>query len=95
MDLFSYKSVYGTLLVMQIVLSATVYWAANSKASFFIWVCLILLCESGHFTIMPTVCAGLFGARAPDVFSIAFSAFGLSSLFGSLLVKVLLPAIGY
>lgn len=46
-----------------------------------------MFCEGGHFVLVPSHCAQLFGSskRGVQAFSVLFSCFGLSSLAGSLL----------
>ena len=62
LDKFSYKIVYGTLLVLQMILASTMIFAANSKGMFTTWVCLTIWCEAGHFTLIPNVLKKIYGS---------------------------------
>jgi len=53
LDRFSYKKVYGVLLTIQIVTSATIPLISDSKVLYAMWVCLALFCEGGHFSLVP------------------------------------------
>jgi len=55
--------------------------------------CVSIWLEGGHFTLFPTVCGKLFGAHGPAVYSIGFATFGISSLLGIFVVKVLLGSV--
>ena len=61
LDKYSYKLVYGTLLIMQVILASTMYFAANSKGMYATWVCLCIWCEAGHFTLIPNVLKKNYG----------------------------------
>ncbi len=55
LDRFSYKVVYGTLLVMEIILAFTFKWSANSMYTYALWVWLSIWTEGGHFCIVPNI----------------------------------------
>jgi hypothetical protein len=58
----SFKLVYGVLLVMQIVLGLTVFWAAEQgKITFLAWMTLMVFTEGGHFTLVPNAIKTIFG----------------------------------
>ena len=65
MDKFKFWQVYGTIVLIQIPLSASLYWIASSKAAYMIWISLIILCEASQITVLPTMSAIKYGARAP------------------------------
>ena len=65
------------------------------KALFFIWVCIIVWCEGGHFTLVPTASAKFFGEHAAIVYGVAFSFGSISSIISSILVTFFLDKIGY
>ena len=80
-DHFSYKSVYTILLVMQIALCFTMQLIDDNKALFAIWVSLLLLCEGGHFTVMPNVLKKIYGKEyGTALYGIAFSFSGICSI---------------
>lgn len=45
-----------------------------------IWVCLSVLCESGHFTLVMNVLKIIYGKHATQLYGVAFSFIGLASL---------------
>ena len=79
-DYFSYKVVYGIMLVMQIVLDFTVPLVAENAALYAIWISLMLLCEGGHFTLVPNVLKKIYGERGTALYGIAFSYTGICSI---------------
>ena len=92
----SFKTCYTILIVLEIIVTATIYWAVRVHWLYMIWVALSIFLEGGHFTLMPAVCGKVFGNQASQVFSIAFISFGIASLTGVFVVKVLLnKIIGY
>ena len=80
LDKFSYKIVYGTLLVFQIIIASTMIFAARSKGMFTTWVCLCIWCEAGHFTIIPNVLKKIFGAQAASLYGIMLTYTGILSV---------------
>lgn len=86
---YSYRQVYGSLCTIQLACAALTFAAASNgyKYLFLILVALSMFCEGGHFVLLPSHCAQLFGSskRGVQAFSVLFSCFGLSSLAGSLL----------
>ena len=80
LDHYSYKQVYGALLFLQIILAATMSFAIKSKAFYLSWICLALLCEGGHFTLVPNILKKIFGRQATSLYGVAFSYTGLTSL---------------
>jgi len=91
----SFKKPYFVLLCIQIVFGFTFVLTNHYKAMFFIWVCVIIFCEGGHFTLVPTACAKMFGEHAPLVFGFAFSFGSVSQIISSVLVTFLLDKIGF
>jgi hypothetical protein len=76
----SFKRIYGALLCIQIVLGATMEWAAQNKLTYAAWICLMMFTEGGHFTIIPNALKVLYGDRATEVYGIVFTYTGLSCL---------------
>ena len=79
-DFFSYKLVYGILLVLQIVIDFTVPLVAENKYLYAIWISLMLFCEGAHFVLVPNVLKKIFGERGTQLYGIAFSFNGLASI---------------
>ena len=79
-DHFSYRVVYGVLLTIQIVLDFTIPLIAENAGLYAIWVSLILLCEGGHFTLVPNILKKIYGNKGTSLYGIAFSYTGICSL---------------
>lgn len=86
---FTYQQVYGTLCALQLVCATLIFHAASHghRYLFLILMAVSMFCEGGHFVLLPSHCAQLFGSskRGVQAFSMLFSCFGLSSLAGSVL----------
>lgn len=82
----SYVRVYGFLAICQLITSGLIYQSVirKDKVVFSIVVSLSIFCEGGHFTLLPSHCAEVFGSskRGVQAFSYLFSCFGLSSIVG-------------
>ena len=60
---------------------ASIYYVAESKVMFLIWVCVILGCEGGHFSLMSSLHGELYGPTlGAKIYGIFFSAFGFGAL---------------
>lgn len=62
-DMYTFKSVYGVLLVLQFFVTSTLYWVSGNPHLFFVWYCLSSICYGGHFSITPAACANIFGLK--------------------------------
>ena len=81
LDFTTFKLVYGTLLVIQATLGVTIGFAVQGRASYAIWVCLMLFTEGGHFTLIPNVLRLIYGPEsAGPIHGAIFSFTGLSNL---------------
>ena len=80
LDRYSYKVVYGTLLVLQIIFGTLIIFCKKSEGLYAICYCMIMFCEGGHFTIVPNVLKQIFGDKATQLYSFAFSYTGAMSL---------------
>lgn len=68
----------------------------QSKLLFFIWVVSIFFTFSGIFVIFPTACAQVFGRmHAGTIYGILFTAPALVSLFGALIIQIILKNLGW
>lgn len=96
MQKYSYRTIYTIIILIQVVVGSTLYWSVRSKPAYLISVCLLIWCEGGHFTTLPTIVGSLFGQTGSQVFPILFINFGLSSMSGVFVAKVLLNnVLGY
>ena len=89
-DHLSYKLVYSVLLVMQIVLNFTIPLIAESPGLYAVWISLLLLCEGGHFTLVPNVLKKIYGEKGTTLYGIAFSYTGVCSILIVILQTYLL-----
>ena len=53
LDYYSYKSVYGALLVIEIIVGVTMPFLLTHKWLYTVWICLGYWCLGGHFTLLP------------------------------------------
>jgi hypothetical protein len=53
LDKFPYKVVYGTLLVIEIIIGFSIPFVVDFKWVYGVSVCLAYLCLGGHFTLVP------------------------------------------
>lgn len=79
-DYVPYKIVYAFMLCIQIVLNFTIKLVAKNQALYAIWICGMLLCEGGHFTLVPNVLKKIYGEKATQLYGILFSYTGLCSV---------------
>lgn len=63
MDKTSFKKSYTALIIIQTVFIMTLYYVASIEALYLIWVCVIVCCEGGHFSLYPTVIARMYGKQ--------------------------------
>ena len=87
MDKFSFKQIYGTMLSIQLLIGFVLpilMKLPDSKAKqimFSICICVTYNVEGGHFVVMPTVFAKLYGPNGGfRVFAIGFSFFSLAAI---------------
>ena len=97
LDRFSYKVIYGVLLVLQVFIGASLPYFLESdfsvrikEAIFFSMIMAAFFCEGGHFVLAPTICGKLFGAEGGiRVFSVCYSFCGCASLINIFLIDLL------
>ena len=63
MDKTSFRFTMYILVSIQTVLISTIYFISGAKVLYFVWICLILCCEGGNFSIFPTIIAKMYGKR--------------------------------
>lgn len=70
LDKFSYKTIYGLLLLIQAIIGFCMPLLMAMEPSGFknfmygVFVCAIFNCEGGHFVLTPTVYVKLYGVKA-------------------------------
>ena len=65
---------------MQIALDFTIPLVADSPGLYAVWISLLLLCEGGHFTLVPNVLKKIYGERGTALYGIGFSYTGICSI---------------
>ena len=80
-DYLPYRLVYSILLLTQIVTNFTIKFVAKNRALYAIWISLMLLCEGGHFTLVPNVLKKIYGEKATELYGYLFSYTGLCAIF--------------
>ena len=73
LDRYSYKRVYGILLVVQIFLNFTIFAVCHSGFFYLVWVCAFMFCEGGHFVLAPNILKKIFGEKATQLYGFFFS----------------------
>lgn len=79
LDKWSYKWVYGSMLILQTILGFTYYFSSKSMVTYAIWIWLGQWCEGGHFTIIPNILKIIYGKHATEVYGIVFCYIGVAS----------------
>jgi len=74
LDKYPYKLVYGILLSLSSFFALTMVFVSSSKFLFSIWVCGILFCMGGHYTLVPNVLKQIYTEKyATQLYGILFS----------------------
>lgn len=102
LEKYSFKAVYGTLVLFQIIIGFLtpsilhMEQSSTKEAIVSVFICLSFNLEGGHFVLLPTILAKLFGANGGiRLFSVGFSFIGIASFTHIFFISVLLPVIGY
>ncbi len=79
-DRLSFKKVYGFLLILQLALVSTIFYVSFTPTLFFIWSCLSLFCEGGHFALFPALSLKEFGViDGTKIYPFIYLAFACSN----------------
>lgn len=96
MDLTSFKSTYCCVLLLQIVLSATIYFTPVSPWLYLCAVAASMACEGGHFALLATVGAKLASKeQRGKVSGLLYYNFGLGAMLGFALELFVVKYTGY
>lgn len=79
-DHFPFKTVYGVLCLIQVILDFTLPLVAENTWLYATWISLIMFCEGGHFSLLPNVLKKIFGDQGTALYGIAFSYTGISAI---------------
>lgn len=80
LDHYSYKSVYGSMLVLEILIAFTFPLVVNYTWIYVCYICIGYLCLGGHFTLLPNVCKQIFGDKATLVYSYLYTYAGVTGV---------------
>mmetsp|Transcript_15888 Transcript_15888/g.17630 ORF Transcript_15888/g.17630 Transcript_15888/m.17630 type:complete len:202 (+) Transcript_15888:510-1115(+) len=87
-DIFGFKIIYITLLVLEITVAFTFVTIHKIKALYFIWVLVAFATLGGHFSIFPTVCAKIYGTKmGGKIYTVLFIAFATGTLINWILSR--------
>lgn len=96
MDKFGFKKVYWVLILIQLALICSLNAISQNKSCYFIWICLILACEGGHFSLFPAITMKQFGIKVGGIlYPYVYFAFIISNFIQFLIVLGLLDKIHY
>ena len=96
MDKFGFRKVYWILLTCQFSLICSLYAISSYKAAYFLWICLMLACEGGHFSLFPAITLKQFGIKMGGlIYPYVFFAFVISNFIQFFIVWQLLDFIEY
>ena len=68
LDHYSYKVVYGTLLLLQIFLNFTIFFIDKNWYTYALWIWLFVLAEGGHYSLLPNILKRIFGSKATQMY---------------------------
>ena len=75
------------------MLNFTIPLVSSSAAGYAIWISLMLLCEGGHFTLVPNALKKIFGpAKSTALYGIMFSFSGVMSIVIALVQTAVLTS---
>jgi hypothetical protein len=95
-DFAGFVTVYRTILIIQSVCCALIYFVSDYKALYLICVCFSLACMGGHYALFSTTTVSIFGLhKGHEIYGLLFYSFKMGSLIGIILVRTILPAFGY
>jgi hypothetical protein len=94
-DHYSFKTIYGIMIVIQIFLAFTFQLVVHSKPLFLTWTAIAFWVEGGHFTLAPTIYKKIFGEEGTRVFGFGFTFVGFASILKLFTMKALLNSIGF
>jgi OFA family oxalate/formate antiporter-like MFS transporter len=95
-DKIGFQRGFNTTTLLSILILLLTPLTVGSKLAFGAAISGILFCLGGSIAMFVTVNAQTFGTRnAGEIYSVLFSSFALSSIFGAKLVMRFLPAVGW
>ena len=91
MDKFGFKPLMITITLIEVIISASLYYLTFSPVIYIIGVLLIASCIGGNFTIIPPCYNKIFSIElGPKVYGISGNFIGVTSVCGPLMTKFLI-----
>ena len=64
LDHSTFKFIFGIIIVTDIFLNFTIFWADKNPITYAIWIWAFTFAESGIFILMPNALRRIFGTKA-------------------------------
>ncbi len=81
LDYFKFKIVIVILFALQATLAATVFFIADYRYLYLIWICLSFGCQGGVMSICASACSKIYGAAmGGKMTAITIYCFGTSGI---------------
>ena len=88
-DKYGFKKIYASLLIVQLIVSLSIYSCSTNSGWYTVAVAASFTCEGGHFSIFPTAAAKIFGiVNGGQIFTIMFLIIPVSSMISFMLVEL-------
>ena len=95
-DKYSFKTLMGILMTIQLVNACVCFWAAYVPALYFICILVNYGCVAGIFTVFPSSVTNVFGLElGPQIYVHILCGGFISSILNLLTSKYLLPATNF
>lgn len=85
-DKYGFKPVYTFAMVIQLVVSSSIYFFRDNAGVYIAWVTLSYFCEGAHFSMFPVVAAKVFGIKnGGTIFTIIYFAVPITATISLIL----------
>ena len=96
MDYFGFKKIFISILILETIVASTVYFIAQYRAVYFVWVCLNFSIQGGIASCMPGILGKNFGPHVGGTLISAVTLiFGSSGLICFFMQSTFIEKIGY
>jgi MFS family permease len=95
-DKTSFLFVYRTILVIELIVCLSLYWAVHvSPLVYMIVIFCAFICLGAHFVMFPGLIIKVFGMKAGgQLYSILYIAYGTTSILGLVVYKTVAHYLG-
>ncbi len=95
-DYFGFVKMYGVLIVIQLFVTFSINFLANTEATFCIYIILSFLCEGAHFVVFPSVASALYGPKqGSKVYSLLYISMAIAANIGIIASSFIMPSLGW